>query len=79
MKKILLMDLSATATEADIGPWLSDFGLVVKVDLLREEDAKVSVAVVEMDIGDGQASFIVSQINDYWHDDSLINARLPKG
>jgi hypothetical protein len=43
MKKILLMGLGATATEAGVGSWLSGF---------------------------------VSRLSNYWHDGSLINARL---
>jgi len=76
MKKILLMGLSATATEAGIRSWLSGFGAVRKVDLVREGDATAPVAVIEMDITDGQAFLIVSRISSYWHDGSLVSARL---
>jgi hypothetical protein len=75
-KKILLMGLSATATESRIQTWLSGFGTVRKVDLVREGDATAPVAVVEMDITDGQAFFIVSRISRYWHDGSLVSALL---
>lgn len=76
MKKILLMGLGAKATEAGVRTWLSCFGPVRNVDLVREGDAKAPLALVEMDISDGQAFFLVSRISNYWHDGSLINARL---
>jgi hypothetical protein len=76
MKKILLMGLSATATEADIRSWLNDFGAVHSVDLVREGDAMAPLAVIEMDITDGEAFFIVSRISGYWHDGSLVSASL---
>jgi hypothetical protein len=76
MKKILLMGLSATATEAAIHSWLSGFGAVREVNLVREGDATAPVAVIEMDITDGQAFLIVSRISSYWHDGSLVSARL---
>jgi hypothetical protein len=76
MKKILLMGLSATATETGIHSWLSGFGAVRKVDLVREGDATAPVAVIEMDISDGQAFLIVSRISRYWHDGSMVSARL---
>lgn len=76
MKKILLMGLSPTATEAGIRSWLNGFGPVRNVEFVREEDAKAPVAIVEMDITDGLAAFIVSRIQHYWHDGSLLSARL---
>jgi hypothetical protein len=75
-KKILLMGLSATATEAGIHAWLSSFAAVRKVDLVREGDPTTPLAVVEMDINDGQAFLIVSRISRYWHAGSVISARL---
>jgi hypothetical protein len=76
MKKILLMGLSATATEAGVRSWLSGFGAVRNVDLVREGEATAPVAVIEMDITDGEAFLIVSRISSYWHDGSLVSARL---
>jgi hypothetical protein len=76
MKKILLMGLSPTTTESGIRSWLSGYGLVNHVDLLREGDDHAPIAVVEMDISDGQAFFVVSRIQSYWHDGSLVSARL---
>lgn len=76
MKKILLMGLSPTVTEAGIRSWLSGFGAVRTVELVREGDAAAPVAVIEMDISDGQAFFIESRICNYWHDGSLVSARL---
>ena len=76
MKKFLLMGLSPTVTEAGIRSWLNGFGPVCNVDVVRDGDADAPIAVVEMDISDGQAAFIVSRIQRYWHDGSLISARL---
>lgn len=76
MKRILLIGLTATASEAGIRSLLSGFGAVRNVNLVREGDASAPLAVVEMDISDGQAFFIVSRLSNYWHDGSLINARL---
>lgn len=76
MKKILIMGLSATASEAGIRSWLNGFGPVVNVEIIRDGDAKAPLAIVAMDLTDGQASFIVSRIQCYWHDGSLVSARL---
>ncbi len=76
MEEILLMGLSPTTTEAEVRTWLSSFGPVLSVDIVREGDAKAPVAVVEMDITDAQAFRIVSRISNYWHDGSLVSARL---
>lgn len=76
MKKVLLMGLGAEATEAGVRTWLSSFGPVGNISFVREGDAKAPLALVEMDISDGQAFFLVSRISNYWHDGSLISARL---
>ncbi len=76
MKKILLMGLHSTATEAGIRSWLNGFGPVCKVDVVRDGDTEAPVAVVEMDITEAQAAFIVTRIQRYWHDGALISARL---
>lgn len=75
-KKILIMGLRATATAAGIHSWLSGFGAVGKVDLVRDGEATAPLAVIEMDITDGQAALIVSRIQRYWHDGALISACL---
>jgi hypothetical protein len=76
MKKILLMGLNAAATEAGVRSWLSGFGSVLNVDFVREGNAQAPVAVIEMDISDGQAFHIVSRISSYWHEGSVVSARL---
>jgi hypothetical protein len=76
MKKILLMGLSPTATEAGIRSWLNGFGPVRNVDFVRDGDANAPLAVVEMDISDEQTFFILSRISSYWHDGALVSARL---
>ena len=76
MKKIILIGLRETATEADICSWLSGFGTVSNVELVRDGDVTAPVAVIEMDISDGLALNIVSRISRYWHGESLVSAYL---
>ncbi len=76
MKRILLMGLNAAVTEAGVRSWLSAYGSVINVDFVREGDAKAPLALIEMDITAGQAFLIVSRISSYWHDGSLVSARL---
>lgn len=70
------MGLSPATTEAEVRTWLSGFGKVSHVDLIREGNVQAPVAVVDMDISDGQAFFVVSRISSYWHDGALVSARL---
>jgi len=76
MKKILLTGLGPASDEAGIREWLGEFGAIVAVEFVRDGDAKAPLAVVAMEITDGQAFFIVSRISNYWHDGSLVSARL---
>lgn len=76
MKKILLMGLGPSATEAEIRSFLLGYGQVISVEVVREGDSTAPVALVGMDITDEQAFNIVSLINGYWHDGYLISARL---
>jgi hypothetical protein len=76
MKKILLRGLSPTTTEAGIRTWLSRYGQVSHVAIVRDGDIQKPVAVVEMAIADELAFFVVSQIHRYWHDGSLVSAYL---
>jgi hypothetical protein len=70
------MGLGLTATEDGIRSWLSGFGPVRNVVFVREGSARAPVALVDMDIADAQAAFIVSRIQNYWHNGSLVSARL---
>jgi hypothetical protein len=76
MKKIMLMGLSPTTTEDGVRSWLNGYGQVSHVDIVREGDDHAPIAVVEMDISDEQAFFVVSRISSYWHDGALVSARL---
>ncbi|HTY99333.1 MAG TPA: RNA-binding protein [Rhodocyclaceae bacterium] len=76
MKKLVLSGLRATATEADVGAWLSRFGPVGAVRLVRDGDRQAQVAVIEMDISDAEAFHLTSRISRYWHDGSPVSARL---
>nr|WP_319563675.1 hypothetical protein [uncultured Rhodoferax sp.] len=76
MKKIILIGLSETDTVVGICSWLSGFGTVCNVELVRDGDVTAPVAVIEMDISDGLALHIVSRISRYWHGGSLVSAYL---
>jgi hypothetical protein len=75
-KKFLIMGLGGTATEESVRSWLSHFGPVVRVDIIRDGNANDPVAFVEMEIGDEAAAHLVSRLSDYWHEGKLVNARL---
>lgn len=76
MKKILLLGLSPTTTEAGVRSWLSRYGQVSHVAFVREGGIRNPIAIVEMAISDGLASFVVSRISRYWHDGALVTAYL---
>jgi len=76
MKRILLTGLGPATTEASVRSWLAGYGSVVGVDVVREGSAATPVAVVQMNISDGEAFFIISRISNYWHDGALVSARL---
>jgi hypothetical protein len=74
-KKFLISGLGANATEESIRSWLGHFGPVTGVEIIRDGDAEDPVALVEMDIGDGAAGYLLSHLTDYWHEGKLVNAR----
>ena len=74
MKQLLLTGLNSTTTTDGLVAWLSHFGPVTNVRLVREGDGKAPFAVVSMDISDARASFIVNRIVNYWHDGALVSA-----
>lgn len=75
-KFILLTGVSEQSTEDGIRKWMLQFGQVLHVEFIREGDAANRVAVVEMEISDAQAFFIVSRVSDYWHEGALVSARI---
>lgn len=75
-KKILITGLAREATEESIAAWLGHFGPVKGVEIIRDGNAEAPVALVEMDIDDGAAAYLVSRLTDYWHEGQLVNARL---
>lgn len=75
-KVLLLTGLDAASSEDRIREWIRQFGPVRHVEFVRDGDATAPIAVVEMDISEAQAFFIVSRISDYWHEGALISARL---
>ena len=73
MKRFLLTGFGPATTEESIQSFLREFGPVVGVDILRDRNATVLVAFVEMDIGDEQAFFLASYISNFWHEGHMIN------
>ena len=74
MKRILISGLNAASTPATLAAWLTRFGPVRDVEIIRDGDGKSPIAVVEMDVTDAQAAFIVSRVTDYWHAGALLTA-----
>lgn len=75
-KKLLIMGLGDAATEESVGSWLGRFGPVLRVDIIHDGNAADPVALVEMDIDDGIAAYLVSRLTNYWHEGKLLNGRL---
>ena len=73
MKKFLLTGFGPATTEEHIQSFLGKFGPVVNVDILRDKNAIVLVAFVEMDVGDEQAFYLTSHISNFWHEGHMVN------
>jgi hypothetical protein len=76
MKKIMLTGLGGDVSEQRIRESLERVGPVVSVTIIHEGAASTPVVIVEMDIDDEQVFRITSRVTDYWHDGSVLNARL---
>jgi hypothetical protein len=75
-KKFLIKGTSADSTEESIGTWLSRFGPIKRVEIIRDGNPDDPVALLEMNIGDGAAGYLLSHLTDYWHEGKLITAQL---
>lgn len=75
-KKILITGLGATATEEGIHAWLSRFGKIEHVEIIRDGNPDDPVVLLEMAISDGAAAYLLSHLTDYWHEGKLVSARL---
>ena len=75
-KAILLTGLRSTISVDGIRDWMCEFGPVYHVEIVRGGNAAAPLAVVEMEVSEAQAFFIVSRISNYWHEGSLVSARL---
>lgn len=73
MKKFILTGFGPATTEENIQSWLGEFGPVVDVEIIRDGNAMMLVAFVEMDIADEQAFLLTSRINNYWHEGRMVN------
>ena len=73
MKKFLLTGLGPATTEENIQSFLGGFGPVVEVEILRDGNAMMLVAFVEMDIGDEQALHLTSRISNFRHEGHMVN------
>ena len=75
-KKILITGIGVDATEQGIRSLLGQFGPVEQIDIIREGNQEEPVALVEMNIGDGAAAYLLSRLIHYWHDGYLVSACL---
>ena len=73
MKKFLLTGFGPATTKENIQSFLGEFGPVVEVDILRDGNATLLVAFVEMDIGDEQALHLTSRFNNFRHEGHRVN------
>ena len=76
MKKLLITGLKPSATEAEIHAWMSNFGSVQTVELIREGNSNTPLAVVHMKISDKHSLLLTSLISNYWHDGAMVTAHL---
>jgi len=75
-KKFLLVGIGADSTEESIATWMSRFGPIQHVKIIRDGDPNDPVALLEMAIGDGAAAYLLSHLAGYWHEGRLLTARL---
>jgi hypothetical protein len=75
-KKFLITGLGPAATEEGILAWLSHFGPVERVEIIREGNPDDPVVFLEMAVGDGAAGYLLSHLTNYWHEGRLVSARL---
>ena len=75
-KKFLITGLGFAATEEGLLAWLSHFGQIERVQVIRDGNPDEPVALVEMTISDGAAGYLLSHLTDYWHEGKLVSARL---
>ena len=75
-KKILIKGLGADASEATVRSRLDRFGPVVRIDIIHEGSAADPAALVEMDIGDKAAEYLVYRLNRFRHEDAVVSALL---
>lgn len=79
MKKILIKGLDAAVGEAAIRSGLARFGSVVRVAIERDQASAMPIALVEMDISDMAAEYLVFRLNSLWRKDSEARAELMDG
>ena len=75
-KKILIKGLGAEITEAAIRSRLDRFGPVVRVEIIREASAANPSALVEMDVSDKAAEYLVFRLSSFRYDGAVVSARL---
>ena len=79
MRKILIKGLDAAVGEAAIRSGLARFGSVVRVAIERDQASAMPIALVEMDISDMAAEYLVFRLNSLWRKDSEARAELMDG
>ena len=79
MRKILIRGLDAAVNETAIRSGLARFGSVVRVAIERDQASAMPIALVEMDISDMAAEYLVFRLNSLWRKDSEARAELMDG
>ena len=79
MRKILIRGLDAAVGETAIRSGLARFGSVVRVAIERDQASAKPIALVEMDISDMAAEYLVFRLNSPWRKDSEARAELMDG
>lgn len=77
MKTIVLTGLASTVTEEEIRALLEvHYGSVEKVEIVRDGNPDLPLALVHMPLSDEAAFTLVQRLTDLWHSGHRINARL---
>ena len=75
-KTIIITGLGSDATELAVQSWLGSFGPAARVEIVRDGNANLPYALVQMEISDAAATALVSRLTNYWHEGAMVSAWL---
>jgi len=75
-KTIIVTGFGSDATELAVQSWLGSFGPVARVEIVRDGNANLPYALVQMEISDAAATALVSRLTNYWHEGAMVSAWL---